>query len=157
MFGVQPVSKQMKFSRIGLADLALLVVAPASAQTSSEPVAEVANIRFYSNELLNLHHTLYAAAWALRTSPTEGRVLAQKLPHPLSASFTPQERHRARSYSAAREDLRCEVVYNPRAGRCSLGRPLGAGLHKRKSLAALRYFEYRSLRPGLVGGRGRVP
>lgn len=92
MFGVQPVSKQMKFSRIGLAGLALLVVAPASAQTSSEPVAEVANIRFYSNELLNLHHTLYAAAWAGRTSPTEGRVLAQKLPHPLSASFTPQER-----------------------------------------------------------------
>src|SRR6516225_11796131 len=91
MFGVQPVSKQMKFSRIGLADLALLVVAPAVAQTPSEPVAEVANIRFYSNELLNLHHTLYAAAWAGRTK-VEGRVLAQKLPHPLTAPFTPEER-----------------------------------------------------------------
>src|SRR4051812_29775381 len=80
---------QMNFNRIRWASLVLLIAAPALAQTSSEPVAEVANIRFYSDELLNLHHTLYAAAWAGRT---EGRVLAQKLPHPLTAPFTPEER-----------------------------------------------------------------
>jgi hypothetical protein len=52
------------------------------------PVAEVANIRFYSDELLNLHHTLYAAAWADRK---QGPSLAGKLPHPLTAPFTPEE------------------------------------------------------------------
>jgi hypothetical protein len=81
----------MTFHRISWASLAILSAVPAAAQTPSVPVAEVANIRFYSNELLNLHHTLYAAAWAGRT---EGgvRVLAQKLPHPLTAPFTPEER-----------------------------------------------------------------
>jgi hypothetical protein len=53
------------------------------------PVAEVANIRFYSDEFLNLHHTLYAAAWADRK---QGPSLAGKLPHPLSAPFTLEER-----------------------------------------------------------------
>jgi len=53
------------------------------------PVAEVANIRFYSDELLNLHNTLYAAAWAGRT---QGFRFAQELPHPLEAAFTPEER-----------------------------------------------------------------
>jgi hypothetical protein len=81
----------MSFNHITWASLAILSAVPAAAQTPSDPVAEVANIRFYSNELLNLHHTLYAAAWAGR-SPTQGRVLAQKLPHPLRAPFTPEER-----------------------------------------------------------------
>src|SRR4029077_1637071 len=78
-------------NRTSWASLAILSAVSAAAQTSSEPVAEVANIRFYSNELLNLHHTLYAAAWAGRT---EGgvRALSQKLPHPLTAPFTPEER-----------------------------------------------------------------
>jgi hypothetical protein len=53
------------------------------------PVADVANIRFYSDELLNLHHTLYAAAWAGRT---QGSPLAPKLPRPLTAPFTPEEK-----------------------------------------------------------------
>jgi hypothetical protein len=82
----------MRFHHIGLATWALLSAIPAAAQTPSEPVAEVANIRFYSNELLNLHHTLYAAAWAGRTGRTEGRVLAQKPPHPLAAPFSSEER-----------------------------------------------------------------
>ena len=81
----------MGFRRISWASLAILSTAAASAQAPSEPVAEVSNIRFYSDELLNLHHTLYAAAWAGRTR-VEGRVLAQKLPHPLAAPFTPEER-----------------------------------------------------------------
>jgi hypothetical protein len=76
---------------ISFSILALFNAFPAIAQTPAEPVAEIANIGFYSNELLNLHHTLYAAAWAGRT---EGgvRVLSQKLPHPLTAPFTPAER-----------------------------------------------------------------
>ena len=78
----------MSFHRISWASLAILGAVPAAAQTPSEPVAEVANIRFYSNELLNLHHTLYAAAWAGRTEGSV-RVLSQKLPHPLTAPFTP--------------------------------------------------------------------
>jgi len=68
----------------------MLSALSASAQTPSTPVAEVANVRFYSNELLNLHHTLYAAAWAGRTQ--QGRVLSQTLPHSLTAPFTPEER-----------------------------------------------------------------
>src|SRR5581483_825696 len=83
----------MSFHSILWASFGLLSAMSAAAQTRSErePVAEVANIRFYSNELLNLHHTLYAAAWAGR-SKVEGRVLAQELPHPLTAPFTPEER-----------------------------------------------------------------
>jgi hypothetical protein len=79
----------MSFHRISWASLAILSAVPAGAQTPSESVAEVANIRFYSNELLNLHHTLYAAAWTGRAG---SRILAQKLPHPLTAPFTPDER-----------------------------------------------------------------
>jgi hypothetical protein len=82
----------MSFDRVSLASLALLIAVSAPAHTpSSDRVAEVANISFYSNELLNLHHTLYAAAWAGRTK-VDGRVLAQKLPHPLTAPFSPKER-----------------------------------------------------------------
>jgi len=81
----------MSFRHLSWASLAILSAIPAAAQTPSEPVAEVANIRFYSNELLNLHHTLYAAAWAGRAE-SGTRVLSQKLPHPLTAPFTPAER-----------------------------------------------------------------
>jgi len=83
----------MSPNRTHWAALAILSTLPAPAQPpSAEPVAEVENIKFYSNELLNLHHTLYAAAWASRPAQTGTRVLAQKLPHALTASFTPQER-----------------------------------------------------------------
>src|SRR5438034_1399675 len=66
-----------------------LFAVTAVAQTSSEPVAEFANIRFHSDELMNLHHTLYAAAWAGRKQP---QALAQALPTPLAAPFTTEER-----------------------------------------------------------------
>ena len=81
----------MTFHRISWAGLAILSAVPVAAHAPSESVAEVANIRFYSNELLNLHHTLYAAAWTGRTEDSV-RVLGQKLPHPLAAPFTPEER-----------------------------------------------------------------
>jgi hypothetical protein len=88
--GTIQASVRLRLHPIACISLAIAAAAPLSAQT--EPVAEVVNIRFYSNELLNLHHTLYAAAWAGRAGKTQGRVLSQQLPHPLTAPFTPQER-----------------------------------------------------------------
>ena len=69
--------------------LALGLVAPLHAFAASEPVAEVANIRFHSDELVNLHHFLYAWAWRTRT---EGRPLSQRLAALPSAPFTVEER-----------------------------------------------------------------
>jgi hypothetical protein len=61
------------------------------AASTRAPVAEAANVRFYSDELLNLHHTLYAAAWAQR--PDAGtRSFAGNLPALLDAPLTPAER-----------------------------------------------------------------
>ena len=65
----------------------LLVPGPASA--ASEPVAVVANIAFHSDELLNLHHFLYAWAWRTRT---QGRPLSQRLAAVPAAPFTAEER-----------------------------------------------------------------
>jgi hypothetical protein len=79
----------VRFGRISCAGLAILSALPVAAQTRSEPVTEIENVRFYSDEWLNLHHTLYATAWAGRT---QGRPLSQKLPHPLTAPFTSEER-----------------------------------------------------------------
>jgi len=72
-----------------VAALALLSTASAAAQGAARPVAEVANVRFYSDELMNLHHTLYAAAWRGRT---QGRPLSQRLAQAPTAPFTPEER-----------------------------------------------------------------
>jgi len=72
-----------------VAVLALLGTSPAVAQTAGQPVAEVANVRFYSDELMNLHHTLYAAAWRGRI---QGRPLSQRLTQAPTAPFTPEER-----------------------------------------------------------------
>jgi hypothetical protein len=78
---------------IGLAaTLLCFSAAGAQSDTSSGPVTEIANIRFYSDELLNLHHTLYAAAWARRPAAETGRALAWNLPAPLDAPLTPAER-----------------------------------------------------------------
>ena len=46
-------------------------------------------MRFYSDDLMNLHHTLYAAAWRGRT---QGRPLSQRLAQAPTAPFTPEER-----------------------------------------------------------------
>ena len=71
------------------AALSLLVIPGAAAQTAPLPVAEVAKIRFVSDELMNLHHFLYAWAWRTRT---EGRPLSQRLAALPEAPFTPDER-----------------------------------------------------------------
>ena len=77
--------------RLAGACVALVVVAApeAFAQTAPPPVVEVANIRFHSDELMNLHHFLYAWAWRTRT---EGRPLSQRLAALPSAPFTAEER-----------------------------------------------------------------
>ena len=72
-----------------VAVLALLGTSPAVAQSAGRPVAEVANVRFYSDELMNLHHTLYAAAW--RAAPRGGRSHSGLAQAP-TAPFTPEER-----------------------------------------------------------------
>jgi hypothetical protein len=73
-----------------LVALALAVAAPLQAYAASAPVAEVANIRFHSDELMNLHHFLYAWAWRTRT---QGRPLSQRLAAIPSAPFTTEERN----------------------------------------------------------------
>ena len=75
-----------------LAVCALVVLAPAAqalAQAPSPPVPVVANIAFHSDELVNLHHFLYAWAWRTRT---EGRPLSQRLAALPAAPFTAEER-----------------------------------------------------------------
>ena len=69
--------------------LILALLAPLRAHGASDPVAEVANIRFHSDELMNLHHFLYAWAWRTRT---QGRPLSQRLDALPAAPFTPEER-----------------------------------------------------------------
>jgi hypothetical protein len=57
-----------------------------------QPVAEVAALRFHSDVLMNLHHTLYAAAWARRPEAGTFRALAGALPAPLDAAMTEEDR-----------------------------------------------------------------
>jgi hypothetical protein len=63
-------------------------VAPAEA---SDVVGEVASLRFHSAFWINLHHTLYAEAWARRGVPP-ARSLAGAFPQPLAADLTADER-----------------------------------------------------------------
>lgn len=71
--------------------LCLAPALTAEAQPRPTLVAETANVRFHSDPLLNLHHALYAAAWARRPAES-GRSLAQPLPAPLDAQMTADER-----------------------------------------------------------------
>src|SRR5882724_3334364 len=52
---------------------------------------QVANLRFHSDVLLNLHHILYAAAWARRPESGTRRALAGRLPAPLDAPLSQEE------------------------------------------------------------------
>ena len=71
------------------AALSLLAGTGAAAQTAPLPVAEVAHVRFISDELMNLHHFLYAWVWRTRS---EGRPLSQRLAALPAVPFTPEER-----------------------------------------------------------------
>jgi hypothetical protein len=66
--------------------------ATASQGADASPVAEVNGFRFHSAFWMNLHHTLYAAAWARRPQTATSRALAGALPSPLDAPFSADER-----------------------------------------------------------------
>jgi hypothetical protein len=69
-----------------------LLIAPAVRADSL--VTTVSNVAFYSDELINLHHVLYGAAWARRSAAAgpAARPLSGPLPAPLDAAMTADER-----------------------------------------------------------------
>lgn len=114
------------------AGLSLLAVpGGAAAQTAPRPVAEVAHVRFISDELMNLHHFLYAWIWRTRT---EGRPLSQRLAALPAAPFTPDERdawdHAVRYYDRelASKDLLSEGMVSI---KYALGEVMRAALARR--------------------------
>ena len=74
--------------------LALLALSSASAtaQPAASRVATVSQLEFHSDFLMNLHHTLYGAAWARRPDAGTLSALAGPLPSPLDAGMTKEER-----------------------------------------------------------------
>ena len=81
--------RRMRFLVL-LCTVASLVVPP-SASAASGRVRETSGFVFYSAFWPNLHHTLYAVAWARRPH-TDKRVLAGPLPEPLEGALTADER-----------------------------------------------------------------
>jgi len=69
----------------------LLLGLPAAAQ----PATQVHQLRFHSDLLMNLHHTLYAAAWARRPEGRTPRALAGALPGPLKEDGMSLEERKA--------------------------------------------------------------
>jgi hypothetical protein len=91
------------------------------------PVAELSNLGFHSDVWMNLHHTLYAAAWAGRPEAGTPRALAGRLPAPLDAPLTAEER---RAWDAAvayydRELAARDLLFD--RGMMSIKRALVAG------------------------------
>lgn len=70
--------------------IALPVAAPQ--QETQAPAASVSHLQFHSSFWLNLHHTLYAAAWARRPEAGTLRARAGALPSPLDAPLSDEER-----------------------------------------------------------------
>lgn len=68
--------------------------APVLQGTPERPtrVTEVSQLEFHSSFWLNLHHTLYAAAWARRPEAGTLRARAGALPAPLDAPLSDEER-----------------------------------------------------------------
>ena len=64
---------------------------PAAAQTADALVASHSQLEFHSAFLMNLHHSLYAAAWARRPEAGTLRALAGPLPSSLEAPMTEDE------------------------------------------------------------------
>jgi len=60
--------------------------------SEARPVETVASLAFHSDALMNLHHALYAAAWAQRPVIGRSRMLAGRLASPLEAPLTAEER-----------------------------------------------------------------
>ena len=69
----------------------LLLLCAARPSAADEPIVVVARLGLHSAFWINLHHTLYGAAWARRPK-TGARRLIVDLPAPLSAPLAPDER-----------------------------------------------------------------
>jgi hypothetical protein len=71
-----------------------LWVLPPQSTDATAVIADVANLQFRSDPLYNLHHVLYAAAWARRIQAGASTRAAQSgaLPAPLDAPLTEDER-----------------------------------------------------------------
>jgi hypothetical protein len=63
-----------------------------TALASDIPVAEVSHLRIYSSFWQNLHHFLYASAWARRTVPPGTRPASMPLPSGSEVSMTPDDK-----------------------------------------------------------------
>ena len=99
----------------------------AAVPAAPEVVAEVHALRFQSGFLMNLHHTLYAAAWARRPEAGTLRALAGALPSRLDADMSADER---RAWTAAidyydRELASRDLLFNRGLG--AIMRALSAG------------------------------
>ena len=71
--------------------LVVLVLHAGRAWAADTPVAEVSQLRMYSSFWQNLHHFLYASAWAKRPVVPETRRLAMPIPPGSNVSMTPAE------------------------------------------------------------------
>ena len=74
-----------------LAALCLVLSAFAGLSFADMPVTSVANLDLHSAFWVNLHHTLYGAAWARRPQTSERRLM-EPLPAPLTAVLSNDER-----------------------------------------------------------------
>ena len=81
----------MKMNRL-LLTVAIPVSLVCAAPAAADVVAEVSSLQFHSDFLLNLHHTLYGAAWARRPEAGTLRAFAGALPARLDAPLSADER-----------------------------------------------------------------
>jgi hypothetical protein len=91
-------------------------------------VAEVSNLHFHSDFLMNLHHTLYGAAWARRPEAGTLRALAGSLPQPLDPSGLTADERAAWDTAVAYYDRNLasrDLLFN--RGMGSIKRALAAG------------------------------
>lgn len=82
--------------RIFIFSLLTLCVAGRGAASADTPVATVAHLEFHSAFWVNLHHTLYAAAWAQRPDASARRLIG-----PLPAALTGLSRDEQAAWDAA--------------------------------------------------------
>ncbi|HEV8630530.1 MAG TPA: hypothetical protein VGV61_09465 [Thermoanaerobaculia bacterium] len=126
---------------------AVVATPPAAGETArSELVGEAASLQFHSAFWPNLHHLLYAEAWAHRGVPAR-ESLAGALPEPLQADLSPAERaawQQAVDYYD-RELAAKDLLFDPRldeirrallAGGASAEPPAGLPAEHRAVLAA---------------------
>ena len=72
--------------------LVALTLPAGRALAADTPVAEVSNLRLYSSFWQNLHHFLYASAWATRKVAPGARALAMPMPPGSDVSMTSEDK-----------------------------------------------------------------